>query len=84
VPPIDKDEIGGLAMLEGNEKPEAIAELGGRADPVVMFEMTSDGCAQAKKYLMGIGKLDEFESNKTSVDGYSLVSYANHYKSKET
>ena len=51
-----------------------------QVDPVVMFEMTGEGYAQAKKYLEEIGKLKEFENNKTSVDGFSLVAYANHYK----
>ncbi len=47
------------------------------------FEMTQEGYAKAKEYLIKIGKLEEFMNNKTSIDGYSLVAYANHYKNKE-
>ena len=48
-----------------------------------MFEMTGDGYILAKEYLEAIGKLEEFENNRTSVDGYSLVAFANYYKGKE-
>lgn len=41
------------------------------------FDMTSDGYSKAKRYLIEIDKLKEFESNNTSTDGYSLVHYAN-------
>lgn len=49
-----------------------------------MFEMTTEGYKEAKKYLEEINKLDEFLNNKTSVDGYSLIATANSYRSSET
>jgi hypothetical protein len=48
------------------------------------FEMTTDGCLQAKQYLTDICKLEDFENNYTSVDGYSLVAYANYEFDKIT
>ena len=45
-----------------------------------MFAMTGEGYIKAKQYLKDIGKLEEFENNKTSTDGYSLVYYANYWK----
>lgn len=50
---------------------------------MTMFEMTEYGYIEAKKYLDSIGKLKEFENNPFSVDGYSLVYFANMYKEKE-
>ena len=41
------------------------------------FNMTNEGYIKAKEYLKSINMLDKFENNKTSVDGYSLVSFAN-------
>ena len=41
------------------------------------FEMTGDGYSKAKAYLEEVGKLKEFMNNKTSLDGYSLVAFAN-------
>lgn len=49
-----------------------------------MFEMTTEGYKEAKKYLEEINKLDEFLNNKTSVDGYSLIATANSYRLSET
>ena len=43
----------------------------------MMFEMTRDGCMQATEYLKFIGKYTDFINNRTSVDGYSLIAYAN-------
>ena len=51
------------------------------------FEMTSEGCIKAKEYFEHVihfgpagvvNKLEEFENNNTSTDGYSLVHYANN------
>jgi hypothetical protein len=47
---------------------------------IVLFEMTRDGWATAKQYLKEIDKFEEFENNTLSLDGYSLVAYANYYK----
>lgn len=47
-------------------------------DEYGMFTMTKEGYAKAKEYLQEIGKLDEFKGNKISVDGFSLIAYANH------
>ena len=44
---------------------------------VVMFPMTQDGYRAAKSYLIAISKYDEFMNNKTSLDGFSLVAFAN-------
>ncbi len=46
------------------------------------YEMTNDGYNKAKEYLRSIGKLKEFENNPISVDGFSLVYYANSIKEK--
>ena len=52
----------------------------------LFFSMTREGYAAAKKYLMEIGRYDEYEeynkflNNNTSVDGYSLVAFANSIK----
>lgn len=48
-----------------------------------LFTMDPDGYLKAKEYLIKIGKLEEFENNKVSVDGFSLIAYANYYKHKE-
>lgn len=49
-----------------------------------MFEFTKQGVINAKKYLVEIDKLDDFNKNQTSVDGYSLVEYANYcYENEE-
>ncbi len=42
--------------------------------------MTREGYVAAKKYVMEIGRYDEFLNNNTSVDGYSLVAFANSIK----
>lgn len=47
------------------------------------FDMTNEGYTQAKEYLEEIGKLEEFEANTVSTDGFSLVAYANYYISKD-
>ena len=44
-----------------------------------MFQMTGEGCEAATLYLQEIGKWEEFTNNETSVDGYSLVQWANVY-----
>jgi len=74
--------------LDSNEKevhkffntPEIVSLLG-RYDcfghKTKSFEMSSDGYDKAKQYLKEVNKLKEFEDNKTSTDGYSLVHYAN-------
>lgn len=41
------------------------------------FEMTHLDYTKAKSYLEDIGRLDEFLSNNTSLDGYSLIAFAN-------
>ena len=41
------------------------------------FEMTRDGCYEARRYLVTNGKYQEFMDNRTSLDGYSLVQWAN-------
>jgi len=46
------------------------------------FNYDKDGCIKAKDYLDYIDKLEEFENNCTSVDGYSLVNYANFWFNK--
>jgi oligoribonuclease NrnB/cAMP/cGMP phosphodiesterase (DHH superfamily) len=64
-----------------NDKMPEIVRLLGRYDcfghKTKSFEMSSDGYDKAKQYLKEVGKLKEFEDNKTSTDGYSLVHYAN-------
>lgn len=64
-----------------NEPMPEIVRLLGRYDcfghKTKSFEMTSDGYIKAKEYLKEVGKLKEFENNKTYTDGYSLVYYAN-------
>jgi oligoribonuclease NrnB/cAMP/cGMP phosphodiesterase (DHH superfamily) len=64
-----------------NEPMPEIVRLLGRYDcfghKTKSFEMSSDGYDKAKQYLKEVGKLKEFEDNKTSTDGYSLVHYAN-------
>lgn len=42
-----------------------------------MFEMTADGYEKAKKYLIDTERYEEFLNNVVSVDGYSLVVFAN-------
>lgn len=39
--------------------------------------MTVDGCIAAVEHLTSVNKLELFNSNRTSVDGYSLVAFAN-------
>ena len=46
------------------------------------FEMTSEGYNKAKEYLESIGKLKDFEDNELSIDGFSLIYYANSIKEK--
>lgn len=46
------------------------------------FEYDSSGYIKAKDYLEYIDKLEEFNNNMTSVDGYSLVNYANFWYNK--
>jgi len=47
------------------------------------FEMPKEGYIEAKKYLKSIDKLKDFENNNTSVDGYSLIYYANTLRIKD-
>ena len=47
-----------------------------------MFEMTGKGAIAARRYLVEIGKYEEFMNNRTSLDGYSLVQWANAYLDK--
>ena len=44
------------------------------------FSMTHDGYVAAKQYLIDIGRHAEFLANATSVDGFSLVAFANSVK----
>ena len=46
------------------------------------FNMTKEGCSKAKQYLISIGRYQEFLDNCVSVDGYSLVAFANHWLKK--
>ena len=46
------------------------------------FKMDRDSYDKARQYLEEVGKLKEFENNKTSTDGYSLVYYANDVAKK--
>ncbi len=46
------------------------------------FQMTREGCKAATKWLKENGRYEEFENNSFSVDGYSLVHWANHYYEK--
>ena len=48
------------------------------------FDISNDGYRKARDYLIKINKLEEFENNEVSIDGYSLIYYANHYKNKES
>lgn len=48
-----------------------------------MFEMTRDGCYEARRYLVANDKYQEFMDNRTSLDGYSLVQWANSVLEKE-
>lgn len=41
------------------------------------FEMTKEGCERAKNFLTLIGKIDDFLENGQSVDGFTMVAYAN-------
>ena len=49
----------------------------------LMFEMTSEGYTKAKTYLKSLesathpNQYEQFLSNRTSTDGYSLIYYAN-------
>ena len=45
--------------------------------------MTTEGYKLARGYLIKINKLREFENNKTQVDGFSLVTFANNERNKE-
>lgn len=42
------------------------------------FHMTKEGYTKAKQYLMNIGKYEEFLNNGFSVDGFSLIEFANN------
>ena len=44
------------------------------------FSMTREGYTAAKQYLVEIGRYEEFLNNHTSVDGYSLIAFANSIK----
>jgi oligoribonuclease NrnB/cAMP/cGMP phosphodiesterase (DHH superfamily) len=64
-----------------NETMPEIVRLLGRYDcfghKTKSFEMTEEGYNKAKKYLIEVNRFEDFENNKTSTDGYSLVYYAN-------
>ena len=47
------------------------------------FPMTVEGCQRATEYLKRIGRYEEFQRNRTSTDGFSLVYFANSLKDKE-
>lgn len=42
-----------------------------------VFQQTTLGYTKARVFLRSIGRLDEFDRNKTSTGGYSLVAFAN-------
>lgn len=42
-----------------------------------MFPFTVEGYQQAKAYLKKVGRYEDFMNNGTSIDGYSLVAFAN-------
>ena len=73
-------ELTWLNFFNSTSMPE-IVRLLGRYDcfghKTKSFEMSSDGYDKAKQYLKEVGQLKEFEDNHTSIDGYSLVHYAN-------
>lgn len=41
------------------------------------FEYTTEGYLEAKKYLISVGKWKDASTKGFSVDGYSVVHYAN-------
>lgn len=47
------------------------------------WPLTVEGYAEAKEYLISINEYDNFMNNRVSVDGYSLVAYANALYHKE-
>jgi len=47
------------------------------------FKMTKEGYEKAKSYLKSINKLKDFENNNTSVDGYSLIYFANTLREED-
>ena len=49
-----------------------------------MFEITRESYKEAEQYLKDVGELDNFLSNKTSIDGYSLIAYANSILEQES
>jgi len=64
-----------------NEPMPEIVRLLGRYDcfghKTKRFDFDINGYNKAKEYLIEINKLQEFENNNTSTDGFSLVHYAN-------
>lgn len=48
------------------------------------FELTTEGYLEAKQYLKDIGVWEEYlVTTRSSVDGYSIVHFANSYWSKQ-
>ena len=47
------------------------------------YQMTREGYKKAREYLKRIGKLEEFNKNSWSTDGYSLIYFANACKDKK-
>ena len=47
------------------------------------FEMTREGCALAKQYLIDIDKINALEK-ELSLDGYTLVTLANSFYEKNS
>ena len=78
-------ELTWLYLFPNEPMPE-IVRLLGRYDcfghKTKIFDITTEGYTKAKEYLKGLNKLEEFEKNNTSVDGYSLVYYANNIAKK--
>ena len=64
-------EMGGVCLVR---KSCMLKELELRR---MMFEMTIDGYEKAKKYLIDTERYEGFLNNAVSVDGYSLVAFAN-------
>lgn len=46
------------------------------------FEMTREGCVLATDYLKKVDQYDAFMRNGWSVDGFSLIAWANAYYEK--
>lgn len=51
-------------------------------EQIFKFENTPKGYRAAKRFLVAIGKYETFLHSSPSVDGYSLVAFANECKIK--